>query len=701
MQPFYCEMSTSNFDVPDSGESGSEHVPEHIRRKYDLTAEELHTLNCVWSEYVDETCCSTVGYLHQLLALLSAAHIKQQAFIVDLAKRRFAQLRGRVALADFVELVRDCKFGHAMMMEAAPQLGEDVMEAFVAVGGNNDTSGAVSKERVMALKREFRLLCGDEDVDWLAGLSFWELAAELHYTVSDRHAEQHMDEQLLSGKDPDEAPATSFKEPKRVSLSTRGTAGIPYHSNDFSISGGSMSLLANPPLPRKAHHVVQPRPVPVSQLYRKLSHLVDNVRDLTQFRARAKSLLAHLDRTGAPIHVSRTARRHTLEQAKHIASLSARLHDEYRKKNQPPDVKRPQKPRMPLSVAQHEKQDGSKYANSNCSSPHSVQRNRTVVEAHEDVQALSAQHQTEEPASPESVYSTSSSQASYENKNAPEEEEVKDVPVTVNASSFVPSSSAAFAALEPVESASFIGTAPSKEHSHGSLPRGSLPSSRGTPRRSSEIPSVCLIPDAVRWKPAKPQGSPRVLRPSCEVGGVLVGSTRHHLSLLPHAPNQRDNSAAPSLPPHNLFFRMSVADKKAACSSDDYGLSRNGFDKRLYRCYYNVKKCQHKRGKKEVDDGKEGSDTSSDEDDTSKTTQQLISRYDSSPDRGVYSFLGLPRRPTLSRESVHLGCREKTDLLLRLQNVPPKKAKPRKEFASTSLTTMSTQPLADSNGHSK
>ena len=148
--------------------------------KTKLSAREVEMAEEVWHMYVLSGFVRSFGELQQLL---SALQIPQQPLITNLAKERFEE-KSHFSFMDFTSLLEQCKTIHVRWLYKIREksLDDDLLEAFVAVGGEDDAGGEVDLAQMKSVIREFNLkvdidrIVQEMDTDGNANIDFGEFA---------------------------------------------------------------------------------------------------------------------------------------------------------------------------------------------------------------------------------------------------------------------------------------------------------------------------------------------------------------------------------------------------------------------------------------------------------------------------------------------------------------------------------------------
>ncbi|CUG89219.1 Hypothetical protein, putative [Bodo saltans] len=135
-----------------------------------------------WETLVHESYLSQMADLEQLLHSLQ---IPLQPISLRACQEEFQRSKGRFSFRDFVSLLERLKTLHGKWMHKlrGKMLDDDLLEAFVAVGGQSDSNGEVDLSKMRAVVGEFQLnvdldkIIAEMDNDGSANIDFGEFAS--------------------------------------------------------------------------------------------------------------------------------------------------------------------------------------------------------------------------------------------------------------------------------------------------------------------------------------------------------------------------------------------------------------------------------------------------------------------------------------------------------------------------------------------
>lgn len=135
-----------------------------------------------WETLVHESYLTQMADLEQLLHSLQ---IPLQPISSRACQEEFQRSKGRFSFRDFVSLLERLKTLHGKWMHKlrGKMLDDDLLEAFVAVGGQSDSNGEVDLSKMRAVVGEFQLnvdldkIIAEMDNDGSANIDFGEFAS--------------------------------------------------------------------------------------------------------------------------------------------------------------------------------------------------------------------------------------------------------------------------------------------------------------------------------------------------------------------------------------------------------------------------------------------------------------------------------------------------------------------------------------------
>ncbi|CUG92332.1 Hypothetical protein, putative [Bodo saltans] len=124
-----------------------------------LTTSELESIRSCWESIVVNKYRSTIESKDELLGMFQALNVNFLPEVEAQTLRLFAstQYRSRVEFDDFVSLVGQCKMLHLQHMKENPQLCDDLVDAFVALGGQWDTKGSLDNDKMRRTIKQYDL----------------------------------------------------------------------------------------------------------------------------------------------------------------------------------------------------------------------------------------------------------------------------------------------------------------------------------------------------------------------------------------------------------------------------------------------------------------------------------------------------------------------------------------------------------------
>lgn len=156
-----------------------------------LTSTEANNANDVWENYVKSSYLTSLGDLEQLV---NSLQVPLQPISRKLCDEEFRASKGRFSYRDFVVLLERLKTLHTKWLHKlrGKELDDDLLEAFVAVGGQSDSHGEVDLAKMREVVSEFHLnvdldkIVADMDNDGDANIDFSEFAS----LIRDEHNKQ-------------------------------------------------------------------------------------------------------------------------------------------------------------------------------------------------------------------------------------------------------------------------------------------------------------------------------------------------------------------------------------------------------------------------------------------------------------------------------------------------------------------------------
>jgi Ca2+-binding EF-hand superfamily protein len=185
-----------------------------------LTSDEMINARTIWQQHVGD---GFVTNFQTVLELMASLQIPMQDAIQTTCHDRFRELKGRISFQDFVTLLEQCKTIHIKWLSTirGKQLDDDLLEAFVAVGGGEDTHGSVDVAKMKGLIDDFHLdidldkIIAEMDQDGSADIDFSEfsellregapkgikplLSSQIHLKRQDIDPEEEEDEEGQHG----------------------------------------------------------------------------------------------------------------------------------------------------------------------------------------------------------------------------------------------------------------------------------------------------------------------------------------------------------------------------------------------------------------------------------------------------------------------------------------------------------------------
>lgn len=318
-----------------------------------LTLQEEAAIRSAWDTLVVSNYRSVIDTKGDLLAMFHALNLNLLPEVESYMWRAYvAEFGSRLEYNALVELVLLCKAQHEAILKQNPLLSDDLLDAFVALGGGWDTKGAIDNAMMRGmiqqydLKLDFDRFLEQVDTDGNAEVDFDEFRLLVEEEVTSPLAPQPqrleysspkrmfvppvLDEVELgtSGLESPHMHRSSFihHDSSRVVMhgvdapqSTAHTRSAPLSSVKSSHSGPSSANPASTrasaanldPSARVAQRisalhppVVQgtepsiPKPIPVSSLYRRIGAAITSTAELTSFRERCADAMKEAKRHG-------------------------------------------------------------------------------------------------------------------------------------------------------------------------------------------------------------------------------------------------------------------------------------------------------------------------------------------------------------------------------------------------------------------
>ena len=183
-----------------------------LSKKYDqiqgipLTALEYNLLNEKWEHFIHASYITT---FHDLQQLLSAIQVPVQPTTEKVCTEMFNSTKGRFSFRDMVVLLGKCKALHSAWMYKmrGHQLDDDLVEAFVAVGGLENCGGCIDVEKMRLVISEFHLnvdidkIIMDIDSDGSNEVDFGEFAMLIRQQNTHKSAAHAVKDEAAEAED--------------------------------------------------------------------------------------------------------------------------------------------------------------------------------------------------------------------------------------------------------------------------------------------------------------------------------------------------------------------------------------------------------------------------------------------------------------------------------------------------------------------
>ena len=147
-----------------------------------LTSAEQHQAQDLWDTLIRD---SFVSSLADVQSLLSGLRVPTQPLIDLMVEEAYATSSKRFSFRNFTLLLEQCKTVHTKWLHKlrGKTLDDDLLEAFVAVGGQSDSNGQVDIAKMRSVVSEFNLrvdidrIVNEMDNDGNADIDFGEFAS--------------------------------------------------------------------------------------------------------------------------------------------------------------------------------------------------------------------------------------------------------------------------------------------------------------------------------------------------------------------------------------------------------------------------------------------------------------------------------------------------------------------------------------------
>jgi Ca2+-binding EF-hand superfamily protein len=190
-----------------------------------LTSEETQNAVDVWNQHGAEEKSFVDG--SDLRSLLSGLQVPISKHLTVLVQSRILELNNRISFRDFILLLEQAKTLHTKWLHRirGQSLDDDLLDAFVAVGGLEDTSGNVDVGKMKGVINEFNLdvdldrIIREMDTDGNADIDFGEFADLLREEAANVIIDKKppvLSSQIILPEDDDES-LPSLKK-KRLSI---------------------------------------------------------------------------------------------------------------------------------------------------------------------------------------------------------------------------------------------------------------------------------------------------------------------------------------------------------------------------------------------------------------------------------------------------------------------------------------------------
>jgi Ca2+-binding EF-hand superfamily protein len=190
-----------------------------------------------WETLVHESYLTQMADLEQLLHSLQ---IPLQPISLRACQEEFQRSKGRFSFRDFISLLERLKTLHGKWMHKlrGKLLDDDLLEAFVAVGGQSDSNGEVDLSKMRAVVGEFQLnvdldkIIAEMDNDGSANIDFGEFASLIRDSAStaggsssSKHKSPPRHQQPQKGNDDDDDDLFNMDSLEDAGSSSPGIGG--------------------------------------------------------------------------------------------------------------------------------------------------------------------------------------------------------------------------------------------------------------------------------------------------------------------------------------------------------------------------------------------------------------------------------------------------------------------------------------------
>lgn len=147
-----------------------------------LTTVELANASDIWDSYVKTSYLTNIS---DLVQLLDSLQVPLQPISRKVCEEEFKSTKARFSARDFISLLERLKTLHSKWLHKlrGKSLDDDLLEAFVAVGGGSDSHGQVDLTKMRNVVDEFHLkvdidkIVSEMDNDGNASIDFGEFAS--------------------------------------------------------------------------------------------------------------------------------------------------------------------------------------------------------------------------------------------------------------------------------------------------------------------------------------------------------------------------------------------------------------------------------------------------------------------------------------------------------------------------------------------
>lgn len=146
--------------MPFGAVRAGQHFKQHLRATVphtSLSPFERDNAHDVWRMQLgSRTELATIDELYQLLERLQ---VPMQPVLRNVCQASYDSRNGRFAFSDFTQVLEQCKTLHSRWLHKVRGrvLDDDMLEAYIAVGGNDDASGTVDMDLIQTVANEFHL----------------------------------------------------------------------------------------------------------------------------------------------------------------------------------------------------------------------------------------------------------------------------------------------------------------------------------------------------------------------------------------------------------------------------------------------------------------------------------------------------------------------------------------------------------------